>query len=195
MAHGGRGSASSRRRRPRPPRFAGPRAVNDCCSNGSSIPGWDQPKKKKKKKEVPTLQAFAPRFIEGHAVANRLKPSSIASKQAALRLYLFPAFGRRRLDAIKNEDVQRLKASLEAKAPKTVNNVLNVLSVLLKKAVEWEVIERMPCSIELLKTPKSLAAFYDFDDYERLVAAARDIDYRTYLAVLLGAEAGLRCGE
>src|SRR4051812_24831386 len=57
-------------------------------------PELDQPKKKKKR-EVPTLQAFAPRFIEGHAVANRLTPSSIASKQAALRLYLFPAFGRR----------------------------------------------------------------------------------------------------
>src|SRR3954467_10314750 len=60
-------------------------------------PELDQPKKKKKKKEVPTLQAFAPRFIEGHAVANRLKPSSIASKQAVLRLYLLPTFGRRRL--------------------------------------------------------------------------------------------------
>ena len=57
------------------------------------------------------------------------------------------------------------------------------------KAVEWAVIERMPCSIELLKIPKSLAAFYDYDEYERLVAAAREIDHRTYLAVLLGAEA------
>ena len=55
------------------------------------------------KKEVPTLQAFAPRFIEGHAIANRLKPSSIAAKRAILRLYLIPMFGRRRLDAIKNE--------------------------------------------------------------------------------------------
>src|SRR3954471_12677022 len=53
-------------------------------------PELDQPKKK----EVPTLQAFAPRFIEGYAAANRLKPSSIASKQASLRLYLLPMFGR-----------------------------------------------------------------------------------------------------
>ena len=37
------------------------------------------------KKEVPTLQAFAPRFIDGHARANRLKPSGIASKNAILR--------------------------------------------------------------------------------------------------------------
>lgn len=79
-----------------------------------------------------------------------------------------PGTRHKRLDAIANEDVQRLKTWLGAKAPKTVNNVLAVLSVLFKKAVEWNVIERMPCSIRLLPTPKSSTAFYDFDEYERL---------------------------
>ena len=144
---------------------------------------------------MPTLQAFAPRFIEGHAIANRLKPSSIAAKNAILRLYLFPMFGRRRLDAIKNEDVQRLKAQLELKSPKTVNNVLNVLSVLLKRAVEWEVIDRMPCTVKLLRVQHGTASFHDFDAYERLVEVARSIEMRTLLVVLLGGDAGLRCGE
>ena len=80
-----------------------------------------------------------------------------------LRLYLIPAFGRKRLDAIKSEDVQRLKAQLEVKSPKTVNNILAVLSILLKKAVEWDVIERMPCRIKLLPIEKGAAAFHDFD--------------------------------
>jgi len=146
-------------------------------------------------KEVPTLQAFAPRFIEGHAKANRLKPSGIASKTAILRLYLVPAFGRRRLDAIRNEDVQRLKAQLQCKSPKTVNNVLTVLSVLLKKAVEWEVIDRLPCTVKLLRVDKGNAAFHDVDEYERLVVVAGAIDRRTLLIVLLGGDAGLRCGE
>jgi integrase len=104
-------------------------------------------------------------------------------------------FGHRRLDAIKNEDVQRLKAQLQHKSPKTVNNVLTVLSVLLKKAVEWEVIERMPCTVKLLRVQKGDAAFHDVDDYERLVEVARSIDTRTLLIVLLGGDAGLRCGE
>jgi integrase len=147
------------------------------------------------KKEVPTLEAFAPRFIDGHARANRLKPSGIAAKAMILRLYLIPAFGRRRLDAIKNEDVQRLKAQLEHKSPKTVNNVLTVLSVLLKKAVEWEVIERLPCTVKLLRVEKGSAAFHDVEDYERLVDVARLIDVRTLIVVLLGGDAGLRCGE
>jgi integrase len=147
------------------------------------------------KKEVPTLEKFAPRFIEGHAKANRQKPSGIAAKEMILRVHLLPALGHKRLDMIKNEDVQRLKHNLQAKSPKTVNNVLAVLSVLLKKAVEWEVIERMPCSIKLLRVSKDSPRFFDFDEYERLVDAARILDSRTYLIVLLGGEAGLRCGE
>jgi len=101
----------------------------------------------------------------------------------------------KRLDAIKSEDVQRLKRNLEAKSPKTVNNILAVLSVLLKKAVEWEVIEHMPCTVKLLPVTKGSTRFYDFDEYERLVEAARTLDPRTYLIALLGGEAGMRCGE
>ena len=55
-----------------------------------------------------------------------------------IRLHLAPALGNRQLDAIKSEDVQRLKCGLAKKAAKTVNNILTVLNVLLKKAVEWK---------------------------------------------------------
>ena len=54
------------------------------------------PPKDHPRKEVPTLQEFAPRFVDGHARANRQKPSGIASKTMILRLYLIPGFGRRR---------------------------------------------------------------------------------------------------
>src|SRR5206468_1664123 len=108
---------------------------------------------------------------------------------------LVPAFGTQLLDAITSEDVQRLKHRLRHRAPKTVNNVLTVLNVLLKKAVEWDVIERVPCAIRLLPIPKASAGFFDFEDFERLVAAAKALDANAYLIVLLGGEAGLRCGE
>jgi integrase len=87
-----------------------------------------------------------------------------------------------------------VKHALRERKPKTVNNVLTVLNKLLKTAVEWDVLERMPCAIRLLPLPKSSAGFHDFDDYERLVAAAKS-DASAYLIVLLGGEAGLRCGE
>lgn len=147
------------------------------------------------RKEVPTLRAFAPRFMDGHARANRQKPSGIASKEMILRVYLLPALGHKPLNTIKTEDVQHLKRGLEAKSPKTVNNVLAVLSVMLKKAVEWEVIERMPCTVKLLPVSKGSTKFHDFDAFEKLVDAARSLDPRTHLIVLLGGEAGLRCGE
>jgi len=47
----------------------------------------------------------------------------------------------------------------------------------------------------LLRVPKPSVGFYDFDEYERLVEAAKSLDRTTYVIVLLGGEAGLRCGE
>ena len=107
-------------------------------------------------KEVPTLETFAPRFLAGYARANRQKPSGIAAKEMIIRVHLAPALGTKRLDTIINEDVQRLKHRLLDKASKTVNNILTVLNVLLKTAVEWDVIERMPCAIRLLPVHEGL---------------------------------------
>ena len=105
----------------------------------------------KVRKEVPTLEAFAPRFIEGYARANQQKPSGLAAKESILRLHLVPELGSRTLDTISNEQVQRLKLRLHEKSAKTINNVLSVLNVLLKQAVEWGVLDKMPCSIRLVR--------------------------------------------
>ncbi|MFN7970964.1 MAG: tyrosine-type recombinase/integrase [Acidobacteriota bacterium] len=171
-------------------------------SHGSAL-RWGQAKEQelfsrgleKPRREAPTLHEFAPRFIEVYARANRQKPSGVAAKEMILRVHLLPAIGGKKLDAIGNEDVQRLKRQLEKKAPKTANNVLTVLGRLLRVAVEWEVIEKMPCSIRLLPVPPRQAAFHDFEAFERLVTAARRLDPQGHLVVLLGGEAGLRCGE
>jgi integrase len=149
-----------------------------------------------KRGRVPTLSDFAPRFLNGYAVANRQKPSGIVAKETILRLHLDPLFGAKRLDKIGNEDIQRLKSRLKGMAPKTVNNVLSVLNTLLKIAVEWGVIDRMPCTIRLLNMPPPKeAAFHDFDEYAGLIEAAKELDWRAHLIVLLGGDAGLRCGE
>jgi integrase len=144
---------------------------------------------------VATLSEFAPRFLDGYARANRLKPSGIAAKDAVIRVHLRPRLGDRPLDRITTEDVQRLKAELGAKAPKTVNNILTVLNVLLRTAMEWAVIEKVPCTIRLVKVTSAPAAFLDFPEYERLVTMAQAEGPCAALVVLLGGEAGLRCGE
>jgi hypothetical protein len=146
---------------------------------------------------VPTLAEFKPRFIEGHVNANRLKPSTAEAYESVFRTHLEPAFGSLRLDAIGDELVQRFKGELvgDEMANKSINNVLTALSVMLKRAVEWKVIDAMPCRIRLLKWELVEVPFYDFAEYRYLVDAAAAIDRRIELLVLLGGDAGLRRGE
>ncbi len=118
------------------------------------VHGKPKPVQKEAIQQTPTLNDFAVRFLDGYAKANRLKPSGIASKETVMRVHLVKAFGNTRLDEITTEDVQRLKAALTERAPKTVNNILTTLSVVLRTAVEWGVIARVPCAIKLLKAPE-----------------------------------------
>jgi integrase len=143
----------------------------------------------------PTLEQFWPRFIEGHAKANRQKASYIAERESIYRNHFGGKLAQLRLDEITDEVVQRLKAGLSDRSPKTVNNVLAVLNTVLKAAVEWGVLERLPCRVRLLKAAKATVEFYEPEAYERLVKAAEAVSPAAQLAVLLGGDAGLRLGE
>jgi len=147
------------------------------------------------RKEVATFKDFAPRFVDGHARANRQKPGGIAHKETVIRVHLLPMFGNRRLNEISNEDVQRLKHALREKSPKTANNVPTVLSTLLKKAVEWNEMDQVPCIVRLVKTSSNSVKFFDFEDFDRLVQAAKQCSATTHLVLLLGGHAGVRAGE
>jgi integrase len=134
-------------------------------------------------------------FVDSHARANRHKPSGVAAIESILKWHLIPTLGPKRLDAITNEQVQRLKLALSDRAPKTVNNVLTVRGTLLKKAMEWGELERLSCVIKLLPNPKKTMGFHDFDQYERVLTVAHKRGAEAYLMVLLGGDAGLRLGE
>jgi integrase len=148
-----------------------------------------------KGREVPTLAEFAPRYIQGYARANREKESSIDSKETHLRVHLLPKFGHKRLDELRQEDIQLLKGAMAELSNKTVNNVLTTFNTLLKTAVEWGVIDELPVRMRLLKVTRKRMDFYDFDEYDRLVEVAAKVDPRVHLLVLLGGDAGLRPGE
>ncbi len=144
---------------------------------------------------IPTLAEFAPRWIEGHAQANRQKHSTVVSKESILKHHLLPHLGKKRLDELTAEDVQRTKGRLRGKSPKTVNNVLSVLGKLLKTAVQWGVLARLPVDVELVKAPQPTMEFYHDAEFERLVEAAGKLDGRILVFVLLAGDAGLRAGE
>ena len=127
----------------------------------------------------------------------RTRPSRAASadKELVFKNQLFPTLGKKRLDDITDEDVQQLKFTLRHRKPTTVNNVLSVLSMLLKKAVEWRVLDHPRCMVRLVKRHQGTARFYSFEEFEALVAAARRVSSLAELVVLIGGEAGLRAGE
>jgi integrase len=125
------------------------------------------------REEVPTFRQFAEDFMASYAKANN-KPSEQTSKSSILENHLLPAFGRMPLDRIGVKDVEMLKATLlEKVSRKRVNNVLNVLSRILKYALELEVIEKLP-RIRTLKVPPTKFDFFTFEELDQLVGAARE---------------------
>lgn len=150
---------------------------------------------KEKTKPVPTFEEFGPRYIKDYCKANRNKPRTVAAKEATLAFHLLPRFGKKRLDALRLADVQRLKGDLEDLNAKTVNNVLSLLRTLLRFAAEIDVIPAVPCTFRQLKTVQAEIEFYEPQVFERIVQVAKELDPRAYLVVLLGGEAGLRRGE
>ncbi len=151
--------------------------------------------KPEQKKTVPTFAEFVPRYLADHVRANREKPSTQIAKQQVCASHLIPAFGRLRLDEITIEDVQRLKLALADRSPKTLNNVLAIFNTVLTVAEQWGVIEGIPVKAKWVKTTIPSMPFYDFDEYDRLRAAAPKVDRRCEIVVLLAGDAGLRSGE
>src|SRR5258708_40269103 len=134
------------------------------------------------------------RVDDSDSIENRQKPSRVEHKEKYLRLYVLPLLGKRRLDEIRTEDVQRLKAVFEKKSAKTANNALTVLGKMLRVAVEWGILKEMPCTVRLLKTKHVEMEFYEEEDFERLVAGAAQADDRALIAMLLAGDAVLGVG-
>jgi hypothetical protein len=100
-------------------------------------------------------------FVKGIAyVLDRREQSrsGIFAKESIAGVHLRPLF-HVPLNEITTERVQRLKATLVGRKPTTINNVLTVLGTVLKKAVEWGVMERMPCAVRLLPAAPPSARF------------------------------------
>lgn len=150
--------------------------------------------KEVKREDVPTWEAFGPRFLSEYCKAERHKQSGIDAKQAILDLHLLPRWRNKKLDEITPEDVQKLKTDLAEKSGKTTNNILSVARKMLKIALEWRVIDKLPCKIGEVNESDPSMWFYDFHEYERLIAEASKVP-EEYLVALLGGEAGLRLGE
>jgi integrase len=150
-----------------------------------------------KKAQAPTYEEwFNGRFWKEWVIGERNKHSERLSKLSSYKMYLGPAFGKLRLDEIGVEQIQQLRARLVEKklADKSINNVMAHLSKSLRYAVEVELIEKMP-RIRLRKVDRPEIEAWTFEEYAKLLAAARLESPYWYAAACLAGEAGLRVGE
>ena len=133
--------------------------------------------------EKTTLKDFITRWTAEKA-QQELQPGTLEKYQAVINSFILPALGHLKLSEIKPHTVNAFFVSLTKDGSRldgkpggyskgTINKVSNVLSSILRTAVEWEAIERNPCdavwvkaedSAEKIKffTPQQAAAFLDY---------------------------------
>ncbi|MCU0665343.1 MAG: site-specific integrase [Myxococcota bacterium] len=154
------------------------------------------------RKELPSFDEwFHGRFWRERVIGHRNKPSERASKECIYRVHLAPRFGKLRLDAIVDgAHVPDYKAQLATvvdngqMSPKRANNILTVLSTILRYAEEEGVIARAP-KVGCFKFESPEIEHWAFDEYVRILNAARAESCFMYAATCLAGEAGLRIGE
>lgn len=147
-------------------------AFEQKCMNGQLLEG-----------EKITLQDFITRWTAEKA-QQELQPGTLEKYQAVIDSFILPALGHLKLSEIKPHTVNAFFVSLTKNGSRhdgkpggyskgTINKVSNVLSSILRTAVEWEAIERNPCDAVRVKaedraekikffTPQQAAAFLDY---------------------------------
>jgi integrase len=155
------------------------------------------PERVPSRKGGPTFNEwFHGRFWNEWVIGRKNKPSEQYEKETIYRCHLGPRFGAMPIDEITVGEVAQLRAHLVAKklGEKRINNILAVLSKALKYAVDCEVIAKAP-KIGMFRVERPEISAWDFEQYARILIAAKADDEEWYAAACLAGEAGLRVGE
>ena len=149
-----------------------------------------------KPRAPPFSEWFHGRFWNEWVIGRKNKPGERGEKQTIYRAHLGPRFGTLPLDEITTSEVARFRANLVASGlgEKRINNILAVLSKALRYAVDCDLLAKAP-KIGMFKVERSEIVAWDFAQYARLLAAAKNDSEEWYAAVCLAGEAGLRVGE
>jgi integrase len=107
-----------------------------------------------------------------------------------------PEFGELRLSRISRLTIETFRSRIMRDlSPKSVNNCIDLLKLLFKKAVEWELLDKNPATnVRPLKLADMKYQWWDRkSDITRFLARAKRSPY--YAAYKLALECGLRLGE
>lgn len=142
------------------------------------------------------FSGFCKHYLDTHVRTN-CKPSTVRGYEQHMRVHLVPFFGDADLRLIDAEQVARFKAAkAKTHSPKSVNNMLGVLSTLFKYAVLWRYCELNPVTgIGLLKLPPQEFRFWDSQQSEAFLKAMRETEPRWHALYLCALRTGMRQGE
>ena len=149
---------------------------------------------------IPTFEAYAKKWLETY-VKGTLKETTYAGYEMLLRLHLFPAFGKMRLDEIKRVDVKEFLLRLGAKgcAVGTILHTKNTMSGVFSSAVEDGIVTANPAA----KTGKFVrqrgqtrpASFLTRDEVRLFLDAVLQYYPAHYPLFLCLVRTGFRIGE
>ncbi len=140
-----------------------------------------------------TFAEFSERWLRDYVDVNN-KPSERYYKRKILQRTLLPAFGKRRLDEISADHIERYKRTEldRGLSNKSINNALTILRKCLVTAVDWDVLKHVP-RFRFLRLPPPETRVVTPDDSARLLAACPPTPWRAL--VLTALRTGLRFNE
>jgi integrase len=153
------------------------------------------------KPPVPTVKEFHVVYLDSKRLGG--KPSTMMTTEGDFRTHIVPKLGHLRLDEVTYAVLEDFKLALAKTqcantkhkprflSPKSIRNLLVHISDMLGVAKKRGLIATMP-EIDWIKIPPSEFDFLDFDEADRLVAAAEG-EWRTL--ILVAVRTGMRMGE
>jgi integrase len=142
-----------------------------------------------------SVEAYADHWITD-VVGPRLKPATLSSYRATLRLHILPTLGRAKLQTLRPVQVRKLLADKASSGlrPRSVQIIHGTLRTMLADAVREEVLERNVAS--LVRSPSverdEVKPWSPAEASQFLAAAVR---HRLHALFAVGVALGLRKGE
>ena len=97
--------------------------------------GQDPVAEDKAFKEAPTVAELVDQYLTSHALPKK-RPKSVKNDEAALRRFILPKLGSRKVAEITGRDIQLLHAGLR-NTPYLANRTLALLSTMFELSVRW----------------------------------------------------------
>jgi integrase len=182
------------------------RELREALLAGSLRKGDDEAREQEQPKqdedsprEASSVSEFVEVFLDEYSRTEGLRPRYISLQRTALHMHILPVVGDEQLGEVGSKHFGLVKRAMLKKNPdlsaKTVNNVLSVLSRMVRFWWERQGLDAPAFNAGLLKCDEVEAKVYEAEVYEQLVAGARSVGPEELAIVLLMGDAGLRQGE